>query len=131
MQLWYPFSEFSLQSWSSDAAANLPDSPECLLDAVGFLLLSSVRLGLGEAAAMCVWTGGDMELLLGPGHTVVGVVRVAAATLDQVGLGSSDCDLVSRIVRTGEELEAIAFHLQGHGEVLINVWKRRPPRVQQ
>ena len=65
-----------------------------------------------------------MELLLGPGHVVAGVVGahhhvslgVAAAALDEVGLDPVDGDLVARVVRTGQGLLPTA---ERHLEILM------------
>ena len=62
-----------------------------------------------------------MELLLGSGHVVAGVVGadhqvslgVVAAALDEVGLDPVDGDLVARVVRTGQGLlPAAERHLE-------------------
>ena len=65
-----------------------------------------------------------MELLLGPGHVVTGVVGadhqvglgVVAAALDEVGLDPVDGDLVARVVRTGQGLLPTA---ERHLEILM------------
>ena len=65
-----------------------------------------------------------MELLLGPGHVVAGVVGadhqvglgVVTAALDEVGLDPVDGDLVARVVRTGQGLLPTA---ERHLEILI------------
>ena len=65
-----------------------------------------------------------MELLLGPGHVVAGVVGadhqvglgVVAAALDQVGLDPILGDLVAMVVRTSEELLPAA---ERHLEILM------------
>ena len=64
-----------------------------------------------------------MELLLGPGHVVAGVVGadhqvslgMVAAALDEVGLDPVDGDLVARVVRTGQGLLPTA---ERHLEIL-------------
>ena len=62
-----------------------------------------------------------MELLLGPGHVVAGVVGadhhvslgMVAAALDEVQLEPVDGDRVARVVRTGQGLlPAAERHLQ-------------------
>ena len=62
-----------------------------------------------------------MELLLGPGHVVAGVVRahhhvslgMVAAALDEVQLEPVDGDRVARVVRTSQGLlPAAERHLQ-------------------
>ena len=65
-----------------------------------------------------------MELLLGNGHAVIGVVGadhqvglgMVAAALDEVGLDPVDGDLVARVVRTGQGLLPTA---ERHLEILM------------
>ena len=70
---------------------------------------------------LSVRTRGDVELLLGPGHVVAGVVGadhhvslgVTAAALDEVQLEPVDGDRVARVVRTSQGLlPAAERHLQ-------------------
>ena len=74
-----------------------------------------------------------MELLLGPGHVVAGVVGadhqvglgMVAATLDEVGLDPVDGDLVARVVRTGQGLlPAAERHLEILEQVGTSLWNK-------